>query len=102
MNSGLASVALTTYRWAGVVAYPFTGAFLAFRAAKGKEDRSRRLERFGHASLPRPVGPLVWVHAASVGETMAVIPLMRELRRRHIHVLLTTGTVTSAEVARKR
>ncbi|MGF0537116.1 lipid IV(A) 3-deoxy-D-manno-octulosonic acid transferase [Agrobacterium sp. ES01] len=102
MSNGLASVALTAYRWAGVAAYPLAGAFLAIRAAKGKEDKSRKLERFGYASVERPAGPLAWVHAASVGETLAVIPLLRELRRRQIQVLLTTGTVTSAEVAARR
>lgn len=100
--SGLARVALATYRWAGLVAYPLAVPFLAIRAAKGKEDRARRLERFGHPAADRPQGPLVWVHAASVGEMIAVIPLMRELRRRDINVLLTTGTVTSAELVRFR
>ncbi len=102
MSTGIAAIALAAYRWAGIAAYPLTGPFLAFRAAKGKEDRSRRMERFGYAAAERPQGPLVWVHAASVGEMLAVIPLMRELRRRDIHVLLTTGTVTSAELVRFR
>ncbi|MBO3759043.1 lipid IV(A) 3-deoxy-D-manno-octulosonic acid transferase [Ciceribacter sp. L1K23] len=102
MSSGMASVALAAYRWASVVVYPLTGPFLAVRAAKGKEDRARRAERYGYASLPRPVGPLAWVHAASVGETLAVVPLLKELRRREINVLLTTGTVTSAELVKTR
>ncbi len=76
--------------------------YLAYRAAKGKEDRARRLERFGYASADRPAGPLVWFHAASVGETNAVIPLIREIRRRDIHVILTTGTITSAKLAAER
>ena len=102
LSDGLASFALTSYGWLGLAAYPLSRPLLAYRAAKGKEDRARRAERFGHASLARPVGPLVWIHAASVGETTAVMSLMRELRRRDIHVLLTTGTVTSAEVAKTR
>lgn len=100
--SGLARIALMGYRVAGVCAYPLMSPYLTYRALKGKEDRKRRLERFGFASQPRPHGPLVWVHAASVGETNAVIPLIRELLRREIHVLLTTGTVTSAEVVANR
>ncbi|MGL4199654.1 MAG: 3-deoxy-D-manno-octulosonic acid transferase, partial [Allorhizobium sp.] len=102
MSDGLASFALKSYGWLGLAIYPLSRPMLAYRAAKGKEDRARRNERFGHASLPRPAGPLVWIHAASVGETTAVVALMRELRRRDIHVLLTTGTVTSAEVAKNR
>jgi 3-deoxy-D-manno-octulosonic-acid transferase len=82
--------------------YPVVGPYLALRAAKGKEDRSRRRERYGIASVERPAGPLVWFHAASVGETNAVVPLIKEVRRRGIAVLLTTGTTTSAKVARER
>ncbi|MDI6834979.1 MAG: lipid IV(A) 3-deoxy-D-manno-octulosonic acid transferase [Rhizobiaceae bacterium] len=102
MIDGFASMAITGYSWAGIAAYPLAGPLLAFRAAKGKEDRARRLERFGYPSADRPHGPLVWIHAASVGETLAVVGLMRELRRRDINVLLTTGTVTSAELVRLR
>lgn len=102
MSSGLARTALFGYRLAGIVIYPLAGPYLGYRALKGKEDKTRRLERLGYASLARPRGPLVWVHAASVGETMAIMPLIRELRRREIHVLLTTGTVTSANLVQSR
>ncbi len=102
MSGGLARIALASYRWAGIAAYPLVSPYLAYRAAKGKEDRSRRMERFGYPSLDRPEGPIAWFHAASVGETMAVIPLIREMRRRDIHVILTTGTTTSAKLAANR
>ncbi|MGL3606046.1 lipid IV(A) 3-deoxy-D-manno-octulosonic acid transferase [Rhizobium sp. G187] len=102
MSDRMASLAVRSYGWLGLMAYPLSKPWLAYRAAKGKEDRTRSNERFGYASRERPAGPLLWIHAASVGETMAVIPLMRELRRRDIHVLLTTGTLTSAEIAQNR
>ncbi len=102
MSSRVARLALLGYRLSGVVLYPLVGPYLTYRAMKGKEDKSRRLERLGYASLPRPRGPLIWMHAASVGETLAIMPLIRELRRREIHVLLTTGTVTSANLIRSR
>lgn len=102
MSSRTARLMLNAYRMAGIALYPALGPYLAWRAAKGKEDRVRRTERFGFASAPRPHGPLIWVHAASVGETGAVIPLIRELRRRDIHVLLTTGTTTSARLVTHR
>ncbi|MDX3925639.1 MAG: lipid IV(A) 3-deoxy-D-manno-octulosonic acid transferase [Shinella sp.] len=97
-----ARLALSAYRWIGVGLYPVIGSYLALRAAKGKEDRSRRRERYGHASVKRPEGPLVWFHAASVGETTAVVPLIKEVRRRGITVVLTTGTITSAKIATER
>ncbi|MCP8897497.1 lipid IV(A) 3-deoxy-D-manno-octulosonic acid transferase [Shinella daejeonensis] len=102
MSGRLARFALWLYRWGGVALYPVVGPYLALRVAKGKEDRARRRERYGVASAARPAGPLVWFHAASVGETNALVPLIREVRRRGIAVLLTTGTVTSAKIVAER
>ena len=78
--------------------------FLRQRTRRGKEDPARRPERLGIASRSRPTGPLIWLHAASVGETMAVLPLMQGLRaaRPDAGVLLTTGTLSSAKLAAER
>lgn len=102
MSSLRARLALSAYRWLGAGVYLLVGPYLALRATKGKEDPARRRERYGYASAPRPEGPLVWFHAASVGETVAVTPLIKEIRRRGIAVVLTTGTTTSARVAAER
>ncbi len=102
MSSFRARMALKAYRLGGMAISPLMTPYLALRAAKGKEDGTRRGERFGYASANRPQGPLIWFHAASVGETSAVVPLIREIRQRNIHVLLTTGTMTSAQVTRER
>ncbi len=74
---------------------------LRLRAAKGKEVTERLPERFGIDPTTRPDGPLVWMHAASVGETMSVLPVLTALRRR-TNVLLTTGTVTSQALLDQR
>ncbi|MDB5551227.1 MAG: kdtA [Rhizobium sp.] len=102
MKSLRARAALAAYRGLGVAAYPAISAFVLLRAARGKEERARKSERYGYASAARPEGPLIWVHAASVGETNAMVPLIKEISRRGITVLLTTGTVTSATIARSR
>ncbi|MDM9626546.1 lipid IV(A) 3-deoxy-D-manno-octulosonic acid transferase [Rhizobium sp. S152] len=102
MSRRAARFILGTYQTAGMLMTPFVGAYLAYRAAKGKEDRARRLERTGYASADRLPGPLVWFHAASVGEMNAVTPLIREIRRRDVQVILTTGTITSAKIAAER
>ncbi|MEJ2123504.1 MAG: glycosyltransferase N-terminal domain-containing protein [Alphaproteobacteria bacterium] len=83
---------------------PFAGALLRHRSNKGKEVRERLGERMGLASIPRPNKTLLWFHAASVGETNTVLPLIEELRRKRpdIGVLLTTVTVTSAKIAASR
>ncbi|MCO6389682.1 3-deoxy-D-manno-octulosonic acid transferase [Aliihoeflea aestuarii] len=102
MSQRWARAILTTYRLAGATVYPFIGGYVAYRASRGKEDRKRRRERYGVTKAERPDGPLVWVHAASVGETLAVVPLIKKIVADGIHVVLTTGTVTSAGVAAER
>ena len=95
---------LAAYRTATRVLQPVAPALLCYRARQGTEDPARRAERLGEASLPRPAGALAWLHAASVGETMAAGRLIGNLKARHpeLSVLLTTGTVTSANLARAR
>lgn len=92
-------ILLLLYRGFGHAVAPLLPLLFARRARRGKEDAGRRGERFGRASRPRPDGPLVWLHAASVGEMNASRPLVRALRRRGLVVLMTTGTVTSARIA---
>ena len=102
MSERWARAMLSGYRWAGAAAYPLIGGYVAWRASKGKEEHSRRRERYGRAGRPRPPGPLIWIHAASVGETIAVVPLVERIIASGINLVLTTGTVTSAQVARER
>ncbi len=93
--------ALHAYRLTGTLAAPWLRRMLAKRAANGKEIPARLGERFGIASLPRPPGRLIWIHAASVGETVSVLSVIDALAGR-CEVLLTTGTVTSAQLAAER
>lgn len=74
------------------------------RLAAGKEDPERLSERLGDAGQERPDGPLAWFHAASVGETLSLLELIRKLgeARPEASFLVTTGTVTSASVLASR
>lgn len=74
------------------------------RLDQGKEDPERWREKLGEGLLPRPVGPLIWMHAASVGESVSLLDLITALldRQPQAHILLTTGTVTSAELMGER
>lgn len=92
---------LRLYATAATLAQPALRRMLRKRAAKGKEVTARLPEREGFASAARPAGRLVWVHAASVGETMSVLPVLQALAGQ-VNILLTTGTVTSAELASTR
>ena len=96
--------ALRAYRALTRYAAPVAPLLLAWRTRIGKEESARRGERYGEASMPRPSGFLVWFHAASVGEANAVLPVIDAIAADHpeIRLLLTTGTVTSAKLARAR
>lgn len=98
------SFVLSTYRALAAAAGVVAPLLLAIRTRRGKEVAERHGERMGRPSAPRPEGPLVWFHAASVGETNAVLPLIAALKaeRPDVHLLLTTGTVTSAQLAGAR
>ncbi len=92
------------WRGIGHAIAPGIRHWLQRRLARGKEDAARFNERFGQASLPRPPGRLIWSHAASVGEAMALLPLLERLRQEQpdLALLLTTGTVTSARLVAQR
>jgi 3-deoxy-D-manno-octulosonic-acid transferase len=83
-------------------ATPLAPLLLARRLRRGKEDPERILERYGETKVPRPEGPLLWLHGASIGEILAVVPLIRRVQEQNVNILITSGTVTSAEVAKTR
>ena len=95
---------LPLYRLLTRMAGPMIGLYLRRRQAKGREDPERLPERLGHPGVPRPAGPLLWCHAASVGEAISVLPLLERFRMENggWHILLTTGTVTSAQLVSER
>jgi 3-deoxy-D-manno-octulosonic-acid transferase len=91
------------YRWLTTLGGPLIDLYLARRLARGKEDPVRFAERKGVAGKPRPAGPLVWLHAASVGEAVSMLPVIEALQGRDgIIMLVTTGTVTSAAMMANR
>jgi 3-deoxy-D-manno-octulosonic-acid transferase len=75
-------------------------SYLQKRVELGKEEADRVPERYGIASQSRPEGILLWIHAASVGESRSILALIHTLLEKHMswHVLVTTGTVSSARI----
>ncbi|MEK9722899.1 MAG: glycosyltransferase N-terminal domain-containing protein, partial [Rhodospirillaceae bacterium] len=98
------SALLGLYRTATALGAPAISWYLGRRLARGKEDAARFHERLGEARLARPDEPLVWVHAASVGESLTMLPLVERVLadNARLNVLVTTGTVTSAALLAER
>jgi 3-deoxy-D-manno-octulosonic-acid transferase len=101
--TGRAALLLGLYRGTLTVFEPAAAGLLAWRKRRGKEDPERIVERRGIATLSRPEGvPLAWVHGASVGETLGLVPIVERLTQRGLAVLVTSGTRTSAELLGRR
>jgi len=97
-------LSLALYRVATTALEPFAPLLLKRRATRGKEDPARLNERLARPALPRPQGRLVWLHGASVGESLSILPLVERLRteRPDAALLVTSGTVTSAQLLAQR
>jgi 3-deoxy-D-manno-octulosonic-acid transferase len=93
---------LSAYRLLTAAAAPLAPILVSHRLKRGKEDPERLKERYGESTRTRPAGPLIWVHSASVGELIAVAPLVARMREKDFSVLCTSGTLTSAKVAEQR
>lgn len=92
------------YRTLTALLYPLIRLWLILRQRRGKEDPERIGERLGKLRFSRPDGTVIWIHAASVGEANSVMPLLQYLHdsSKTVHLVLTTGTLTSAKVVAGR
>ncbi|ANP45082.1 3-deoxy-D-manno-octulosonic acid transferase [Candidatus Viadribacter manganicus] len=98
------SPVLIFYRAASSALGALAGLYLNDRAKRSKEDPARLGERFGRYTQARPQGALVWLHAASVGESGVALALIEALgaRNANLSFILSTGTRTSAELVARR
>ena len=105
-SSGAQNIARCLYGWGWRLATPLLGSYLLYRSLWQPEYRQNWDERFGYWRTPSntpdthsyhtgQVRPL-WVHAVSVGETAAVLPLLRQCAAAwpEVPILLTHGTPT--------
>ncbi len=95
---------IRSYGAATKVLGPLTPLLLKRRQKQGKEDPARMAERHGETELARPEGKLIWMHGASVGECLMLMPVINRLlsERPNAHILVTSGTMTSAELLAKQ
>ena len=70
------------------------------RLFKNKEHKKRFIEKFCLFKKKRGKGNLIWIHAASVGELMSIIPLIYEIEKnKKINtILVTTSTLSSSKI----
>ncbi len=72
------------------------------RLIKGKEDPERFKEKFCVYSEKNNL-KTIWFHAASVGELMSIIPILKEYdnNKKIKKIILTTSTTSSAKIFKK-
>ena len=94
------TASLALYRFATRLLEPLAPWLVEQRIKKGKENPDRIGERFGVTQVERPKGTLIWMHAASVGESRLLLDVFTALRKRrpNVRALVTTQTTTSADM----
>ena len=92
------------YRFFTYLFYPFAPIYLYFRKIRKKEDPIRYKEKLSKIILPRGEGFLVWLHVASVGEAMSILPLVNSIikEKKIDKILLTSITLSSGNILEKR
>lgn len=92
------------YRGAATLLSPLAYSIVSRKLRRHDVSPRRMHERLGNASELRPVGRLIWFHAASVGESLSVLTLITHMGEYldDAEFLITSGTATSAALIARR
>ena len=84
--------------------YPFAPIYLFIRKLRKKEDQVRYKEKLSKINKLRDNGFLIWLHVASVGEAMSILPLIECFieEKKIDKILLTSITVSSGKILEKK
>lgn len=100
---GEMTLGLYLYRLLTKIMTPFLGVIFRRRVKSGKEDPERLNERLAKRLMSRADGALIWLHAASVGESQLLLELVRRLgaeKELRATYLFTCQTQTAARLVR--
>ena len=88
------------YKTLSYLLSPFLRVYFYSRCLYGKDKWADVQNHFGQPTKTRPDGELTWIHAASIGESTAALTYIKHLKKQNpkLNVLLTTITITSAEI----
>jgi len=92
------------YKFFTYLFYPFAPIYLYFRKLRKKEDTIRYKEKLSQINTLRDNGFLIWLHVASVGEAMSILPLIETfIEEKKINkILLTSLTLSSGKILEKK
>ena len=91
------------YNLLNLILFPFYLIILIVRVYKKKDNLHSVVQRLSGKMEKRLEGKLIWMHAASVGESMVAITLVNALNKLNLgyNFLITTGTLSSANILKK-
>ena len=92
------------YKIITYIFYPFSKIYLYGRRLKNKEHPTRYKEKLSITDSVRGKGFLTWIHVASVGEAMSVLPIIENLieNKNISKILLTSITLSSGKILEKK
>ena len=91
------------YRKLSSFLMPIVFLFFVFRLLKRKETLESLKQKFGIYLLKKPKKKIIWLNAVSIGESLSVMSVIKEINKsKKYKILLTTSTTTSAEIIKKR